>query len=613
MENSPTLEINKVALELQDIIQISAPENDLLNDKIFIISYIGTDKIKITNTETFDDSTLFIDDDGNLQDDSIIEISLLSRSEQEGYARQNNLTPGTWIDIHFGGDVPQVITGEISNLEGDMIEITLYPTNEVIYIDFGYKGVAQELNITSINIRSPPEGAKNIDIPSLDVYEGIEPIQQDGVPIDEMTLYPYEDMDSTNDVKERIREYFIKDEDISFGDELESITQEVRVDEDKLRYSIDSQTSDLLNDMLSTIPTTDRTRTVLFNLHLMIERYKQLRDMYSNFDDYGNAMMPKLKTAEHKPLVNYLKNLNKKLYWVIPVVKNIKKVYDIDDSEANEYNDILSLTLAESRWKETDIIDEFYNNNQPEEQNKYVSLLKDLNPLFEKHIVPNSTDDLLAILQTHENMNTVVDNLSDYYSSVVKKDNIQRVKFLMDTYTMALTRLIDINPKSSRFTVKRENVMQNSMIPIKSFLFLPEAVVRYSRINLPGTDILTRVSLNTYPFYYYKFLNNKTLVDTITIDDFSNKIDYENQEFLKSPTEYVLTDYIEAGDKLDQYLEHVIPRTKELFNIVKKYISGKLSLYSLVNYLEPFGIYLSDLTYMQYNAGLRADLWGEGG
>jgi|TARA_Y100000992_G_C21274073_1_gene498839 hypothetical protein len=607
MESKSSEEINKVELELQDIIQITAPNNELLNNKIFIISYISSEKIKITNIETFNDSTLFIDINGDLEDESIIEISLLSRDEEEGYARQNNLIPGTWIDMHFGGDIPEIITGEISNLEGDMIEIKLYPTNDVIYIDFGYKGISPELNITSINIRSAPENViSSLDKQQLQEQQLQEQqlqdqqLQQEGIAIEEMTLYPYDETDSTQDVKERIREYFIKDDDIFFGDELESITQEVRVDDDKLRYSIDNQTSDLLNDLLSTIPTTSRTNGVLSKLHLMIERYKQLREIYSDFDNYGNAMMPKLKTADYKPLIDNLKNLNKKLHWVIPVVKNIKKLYDIDESEASEYNDILSSTLAESRFKETNIIENYYTNNQPEDQNKYTYLLKELNPLLEKSNIPYSSDDLLAIVETHANINTVVDNLGDYYSSIAKKDNIRRVKFLIDTYTTALTKLIDIEPKSSRFTVKRENVTNNSMVPIKSFLFLSEPVVRYSRINLPGTNILTRASLNSYPFYYYRFLNNKTVVDTVTIDDFTNKIDYESNDFLKNPTEYVLADYIEAGEKLDKYLDHVIPKTKELFNIVKKYISGKLSLYGVVSYLEPFGIYLSDLTYMQY-------------
>ena len=44
----------------------------------------------------------------------------------------------------------------------------------------------------------------------------------------------------------------------------------------------------------------------------------------------------------------------------------------------------------------------------------------------------------------------------------------------------------------------------------------------------------------------------------------------------------------------------VIPRTRVLFNLVKKYIKGKLSIVSLIGYLEPFLIYSNDLTFMQY-------------
>ena len=37
------------------------------------------------------------------------------------YAEQNNLTPGTWINLTLGGDVPTIIVGQIRNLENDMI------------------------------------------------------------------------------------------------------------------------------------------------------------------------------------------------------------------------------------------------------------------------------------------------------------------------------------------------------------------------------------------------------------------------------------------------------------------------------------------------------------
>ena len=75
-----------------------------------------------------------------MEDESIESINIISKPEEIGYARQNNLLPGTWIDIYFSGELPLVITGEITNLENDMIEVTTYPDKDVIYIDFAYMG-----------------------------------------------------------------------------------------------------------------------------------------------------------------------------------------------------------------------------------------------------------------------------------------------------------------------------------------------------------------------------------------------------------------------------------------------------------------------------------------
>ena len=43
--------------------------------------------------------------------------------------------PNTWIDIHFNGDFPAIITGEITNLENDMIEIRTID-NDTLYLNF---------------------------------------------------------------------------------------------------------------------------------------------------------------------------------------------------------------------------------------------------------------------------------------------------------------------------------------------------------------------------------------------------------------------------------------------------------------------------------------------
>ena len=73
-------------------------------------------------------------------------INILSRADTPSYAEQNNYIPGTWISIYFRGTFPIIINGLITNLENDMIEIKTYPKNDIIYIDFEFKGIPEILN-----------------------------------------------------------------------------------------------------------------------------------------------------------------------------------------------------------------------------------------------------------------------------------------------------------------------------------------------------------------------------------------------------------------------------------------------------------------------------------
>ena len=137
---------NEIYLQLGDIIQISAPTNPELNEQIFVIDFINDKKINIKQPENSTTITLNINEDGTLADESIDNIDILSRPESRGYARQNGLLPNTWIDIHFAGDIP--ITGQITNLEEDMIEVEIVnekDEKELIYIDFGYKGIPENI------------------------------------------------------------------------------------------------------------------------------------------------------------------------------------------------------------------------------------------------------------------------------------------------------------------------------------------------------------------------------------------------------------------------------------------------------------------------------------
>ena len=137
-------------LKLGDVIKIKDPTNEILNNQKFIIDYIDEHLIKLINIEDFTLTTIKINEDGLLGDGNIESVSLIYRNDKKGYSRQNNLLPGTWINIYFGGDIPAILTGEITNLEQDMIEIKTYPDKEIIYINFDYKGIPLNIPIEKI-------------------------------------------------------------------------------------------------------------------------------------------------------------------------------------------------------------------------------------------------------------------------------------------------------------------------------------------------------------------------------------------------------------------------------------------------------------------------------
>ena len=154
---------NPCHLELGDVIEISAPNNQLYDKQTFYILYIDNELMNVTNIQDQSISDIKFDKVGNIRDESITEISLLGRSEEKGYARQHMLLPKTWVDIHFGGEVPTIITGEITNLEEDMIEITTYPDLGAIYIDFQYKGIPKDIPIEEILVRTKPVSLDKIE------------------------------------------------------------------------------------------------------------------------------------------------------------------------------------------------------------------------------------------------------------------------------------------------------------------------------------------------------------------------------------------------------------------------------------------------------------------
>lgn len=603
----------EITLQLGDVIYINNPQNDNLNEQTFIIDYIDKNKIFVINTETFNKLKLPISEDGILGDGNVTKIELLSRAESPSYARQNDLLPGKWVNIYFGGDYPVIITGEITNLEQDMIELKTVD-NDILYINFDYKGIPEDLPIDNIEIREKPTQPITKNVAPDDIPEDIDVDLETELPVlvPDKKVVDAEELQLNvpiKNVKDKLREIIVKANQVVFGDEeLGPVTQYLSISNNIQQYSIESQLTDLYDDILSNIPDSQRTTRVLNNIHIMVERFKQLRQHFSVFDQYGIVTGFNKKQYTFKPLCLWLNDFNLNLYWIIPVVKNIKKLYD--NTINSDTNNAVVLNIKDNLDDLAKTIKIYNSNDLPIESNKYSALYSDINPYFRpfNYITDDETSNILIEKETHTNINAIIDNLEEFYSSVYYNNSIRNRRFVINKYNLGETKIDTIELEYSKSTNVRVKLTNNESLSIKSILTLPEPAIHFSKINLPGTNILMKANLNNIFLNYWQLLNKKTPVSDIFIENIDNEIEFDENNFANSIKNYVFNipnndDSIKNLSKeeiYNKYTNTFIPKIKVLFNLMKKYINDKLSIVDVVSYLEPFLIYTDDLTYSQY-------------
>ena len=363
---------NDITLELGDIIQISAEANDSLHKNNFFISYIDDQDVEIHNISTFEPAVLHLNENGILTDESIQEILLLSRSEEPGYARQHLLLPGTWIDLHFNGDPYTSITGEITNLEEDMIEITTYPDMNVIYIDFAYQGIPKHLPLENITIRTKPKSLEKIaslvDIRDQEQDEIVDMLEKEAESTSsmqyndsgEIIIRLPEGAQSDDTVRDKLHEMYSVANEIIYGEELGDYVRRVEIPPHLQRFSIETQVNDLLDELLMEVPADKRTQQVKDNIHLLIERFRELREEFSHFDENGNVKTNRFLGKDHKPLVERIHKLDQKLKWIVPVVALRKKIYS--DVPNDTYQDVTQLSMNDVLSEDQSKQEEYLKN-----------------------------------------------------------------------------------------------------------------------------------------------------------------------------------------------------------------------------------------------------------
>jgi len=611
-----TNETPEFTLKLGDIIEIYSPKNDTLNNQTFFIEYINESRIVLLNIATTEQIQLNMDETtGELSDKSIREVRLLSRSEESGYARQNRLVPETWVEIHFGGDIPTILTGEITSLEEDQIEIRTFPEMDMIYIDFEYKGIPEYIPIKNIIIRDKPAMVEAV---KTDPSEpGVSPTRDDPhveyLDTGEMWIHAEENAEEEEHIIDALRFEVAKSKEVIFGEELETVAQYSEIPDSQKRYTIDLQTTNLLDELLSTIPAFERNAITMQKIHALIAHYRELRHKFSVFNESGDVVRFKRNNPLlHKPLVDSLAKLDSKVDWILPVVSLKKKVY-VNEEEKDTMSsvgegDVLPLVFDEVlQEEEATKRNNYYNEQTVMDENRYYRLYQRLEDSMRPFDAPTETPHILSSIEVQASMEAIVDNLDEFYSSVFKvtgesQEGIVRRKYVIQKYDLGLNRRT-IQMRGDREVVETFPLTRPDTMSVKSVVLLPASVMNYSRVNLPCTSILEKSNIHMFSLMRFQILGKNNDIPPVVIEDLERDLyeDTDNDDFLKGIRHYVLSDTLRSVQPtFEKVLQTIVPKTKTLVKLIKKYVTNKLSLLAVVEALEPFKVYTDDLSYTQY-------------
>ena len=295
------------------IIQIRSTES-IYENKLFYVQRLEDDELVLKSN---DGNVLILPiEDGSLGE-SIIEIVVLYKP-LHNYSVQNKLYKSQWVEVSFED---QTVKGQIVKAD-TIIEIMLLDGNKV-YIPVD-RGLPKDIEIKKI---SRPAQERKVEA-EVDVEE------------------------SPN-----------FDEPIGFIEEEDTAVQYF--------YSIEQQTSDLLEHLMMYISEVDNTPKLRNKMFKMVQRYKELRTKYTNFDngihlnrlppDQFNANIHGLKTRLYVPVS---KDITVKNYTMEPdVIGDYFRKVESEDSETNPFESEMG-QLIDDINRET----KFYDRNKSMEE-----------------------------------------------------------------------------------------------------------------------------------------------------------------------------------------------------------------------------------------------------
>jgi len=562
---------SNIKLQLGDIIQFDAPTNISLHDKIYFIKFISQEKIVLINPEKI--ITLNITPTGKLEEESIANILLLSRHKSPSFVVQNNLEMKKYISIYFGEPLPKVLNGIITNIENDMIEITTLPDKDLLYIDFAYSGIPEHLNIEKIIVREKLDETK-LFVSQEDKSKSFSSSDA----IEESFLNQEDSQELDYDLKAYTSKSELEDiiiDTIELGVELDDLEHEVNVSEGEQRYSLDKQTNDYLDKLINAYLPEQRTEEVINQIHSELNYYKQLRTLYSNFDANNNPSLIEDRGQHYKHLKEQLFNLNKKLYYILPVLSNVRNLI-INETENTEHlEDADSYNyqhLGEFVETLNTIALNWANNSSKEKINNYKEHIKSLIGLLDNY--SNYSEQNINVNTQIEMVNSIVD---DFYNYSMVKGELSKSRFMIDVYNDGLNMLETYYVNNKKFN-KISKLVPNDFVNIIGFITLPLPLFNFSKINSPYTNICDRANLNINFINYHELLNKNTHYNKYVLEDadkskfMNSHANIHNNKLLQNINNFNIDESLELPylEKMNYLLESFIPTNS---SFIKEYIT----------------------------------------
>ena len=591
-------------LFLGDEIKINAnvPDSKIQNN-VYEVVYIDLGLIQLKDVKTQQAIKIHIRNDelvDKIEDEDILEIQVLRRKPTHKYIEQHDLKIDMVLSIELSLTHESKSEEEEGKIEED--DKPLVITCQIIDVDKNQdtvevKVLLEELTDSTGSTDSLSPEIKQQLKNSIFINFGCR-----GLPfwIKRIKVIEYKPKPSEPAAAPQAQE---EDEgDIGIDLDLADALEEGNHIFANIMYEVPSsqkivsevkQYNDLLENIISSVPKHKRTDAELNGIHKNIERFFQLRKEYSLFDKNGVPKMPPPLTDSDKPAIPHIEKLDAQLYWVLPVVENIKKLYVLADEDAMQPDTVNGIYDFKQQIIEEKGI--YPDRNAPYNPN----IMNDLNSYLTPFENPKKNPDTKYVIQDKPIRSNLL-TLSTNNDTVVSKSSENGQMYIDRMYNTGLTKLEFEDVKSN--SVKRVESTPNDPSFITSFITLNSQSVHLSQLLLPDTFLSDQILLDSIFLKTWQSIISNVKMRNDIQSEIIGGSQYKGNALFKDAILFSPDQPISNSAVLNHFLSSFVPTNEDAFLIMEKEnrFNNCLSLCEIIYALQPFFIYNKNVTVDQY-------------